>query len=75
MPRVVKSAGELRALLIAEAITQPGCPRDLDVVIRSDLADGWTAQIVFPDPLASVDCARLVGTIVQRLRRECDLAR
>lgn len=72
--RVTKTADELRVLVIVEAITQPGCPRDIDVVIRRDLTDGWTAQILSPDLLASDDYARLVGTVVQRLRREYDLA-
>jgi hypothetical protein len=73
MARVVKSAEELRALVLVEAIIQPGCPREIDVVIRRDLTDGWTAQILLPDPLTSEDCARLVGAVVQRLRREYEL--
>ena len=63
MSRVAKAADELRALVIVEAITQPGCPRNIDVTIRRDLTDGWTAQILSPDPLNSEDCARLVGTV------------
>lgn len=75
MGRLVKTADELRVLVIIEAIAQPLCPRSIDVVIRRDLTEGWTAQILSPDPLACADCAQLVGTIVQRLRREYDLAR
>ena len=48
MAKALKSADQLRALLIAEAISDPVCPRSFDVVIRRDLADGWTAQIVAP---------------------------
>ena len=70
MARAVKSADELRSLLIAEAISHPVCPRSIDVVIRRDLADEWAAQIVAPDPLTNGDCARRIGEIVQRLRRE-----
>jgi hypothetical protein len=70
-----KSAYELRALLIAEAISHPVCPRSIDVVIHRDFADGWTAQIVVPDPLANADCARWIGEIVRRLRREYQLTK
>ena len=75
MAPVVRSADELRTLVIAQAIMQPGCPRDIDVVIRRDLTDGWTAQILSPDPRACADYVQLVGAIVQRLRREYDLSR
>jgi hypothetical protein len=70
MAKAEKSADELRALLIAEAISHPICPRSIDVVIRRDLAHDWTAQIVSPDPLVNADCARWIGEIVQRLRRD-----
>lgn len=73
MAKVDKSADELRALLLAEAICHPICPRNIDVVIRGDLAHGWTAQVVSPYPLTNANSARWIGEIVQRLRREYHL--
>ena len=68
MAKAEKSADEHRALLVAEAHSV--CPRSIDVVIRRDLAHDWTAKIVSLDPLANADCARWIGEIVQRPRRD-----
>ena len=73
MAKVGKSAEELRAIVLAEAINHPVCPRDIDVIIRSDAAHGWKANIVSPSHISYADCAHSIGAIVQRLRREYDL--
>jgi hypothetical protein len=49
------------------------CPRNIDVVIRPDVARGWAADVVLPNRIGNADCAKWIGTIVQRLRREYDL--
>ena len=73
MSKVGKSADELRAIVLAEAICHPVCPRDIDVVVRPDAARGWAADVVSPNRIGNADCAKWIGTIVQRLRREYDL--
>ena len=73
MAKVSKSADELRALLIAEAIGKPACPRDIDVTIRPNAAHEWIAEVVATNGSVHADCARWVATIVQRLHREYDL--
>jgi hypothetical protein len=71
--KISKSADELRAIVVAEAISHPVCPRNIDVVIRPDAARGWAADVVSPNRIANADCEHWIGTIVQRLRREYDL--
>jgi hypothetical protein len=72
MAKVGKSADELRALLLAEAVGHPVCPRNIEIVIRPDLNYGWTATAV-PSGSDHVDCERWVATIVQRFQREYEL--
>jgi hypothetical protein len=73
MSKVAKTAKELRSIVLAEAIGSPVCPPDIDIAIRRDPERGWRADTISPDHIGHADCARHIGTIVQRLRREYDL--
>lgn len=75
MAKVNKTTDELRVLVLAEAVSHPTCPRDIDVVIRPHADQGWAADIVSPNQLGYAECAHWIGTIVQRLRREYDLTK
>lgn len=70
MSKARKSAEELRAIVLAEAITHPVCPRDIDVVVRPDLKRGWIADIISLNKIAHADCFHWIGTTVQRLEYE-----
>lgn len=73
MTKVGKSATELRALVLAEAISHPLCPRDIDVTIRPDTVRGWGADVISPNQIVYTDCGPWIGTIVQRLQHEYEL--
>jgi hypothetical protein len=73
MRKVAKRANELRSLILAEALRDPVCPPDIDVVVRPDPARGWRADTVSPNHIGYADCADHIGRIVQRLRRDYDL--
>lgn len=57
MSKVSKSAEELRAIVLAEAINHPVCKAD----------------IVTPNQVGYADCAHWIESIVQRLRLEYEL--
>lgn len=73
MPKVVKSAEELRRLVLAEAVQHSFCPENIDVSIRADAIYGWKADTIPPGPAGHADCANHIGKIVMRLRRSYDL--
>jgi hypothetical protein len=72
MPKITRTATELRSLVLVEAVRHPGCPPDIDVVVRPDLNRGWRADTIPPDQIGYADCANHIGRIVQRLRRGYD---
>jgi len=73
MPKIARTASELRSIILAEAVRDPVCPPDIDVVVGPDPERGWRADTVSPNHIAQADCANHVGKIVQWLRRDYDL--
>jgi hypothetical protein len=73
MPKIAKSAEELRRLVIAEAVQHPVCPENIDVLVRADAIYGWKADTIPPGAIGHPNCADHIGKIVMRLRRSYDL--
>jgi len=74
MPKLVRSANELRAMILAEAVRQPAC-RNIDILVRPDPVYGWKADIVSPNQTGYADCSYWIGSIERRLRGTYELDR
>ena len=70
-----KSAAQLRALILGEIQGKLPCAHAIDVSIGPGREQGeWVAYIIPSGQLAWADCARLIGQVASRLRKEYELA-
>jgi len=74
MPKLTRSAKELRSLILAEVASKQVCPPAIDVAVRPDSPYGWKADIISPTHVGYADCVNSISTIVRRLRREYNLS-
>jgi hypothetical protein len=71
--RTMKTAAELKSMIMAELREHPEC-ESAAVVVVGPTGAGWDASLAGTEATIDVDCQERLGAITNKLRQKFDLA-